>query len=448
MATQGPLLFCALVLVLSFSHCHGVKPSAMFSRHSFPPGFTFGAASAAYQYEGAAHLRGKSIWDTFTAKYPEKISDRSTGDVANDFYHKYKEDIQLLKFLGMNAFRFSISWTRVLPRLKPFVTLFHWDLPQALEDEYGGFLSPKIVDDYRNYVDFCFKQFGDRVKHWITLNEPFSYTYYGYSTGTFAPGRCSNYSGTCASGNSATEPYKVAHHLLLSHAAGVKLYKEKYQKSQKGIIGVTLVTHWLQSKHATAAGVKASHRALDFMLGWFLHPITYGEYPMTMQSLVGHRLPKFSAAESEMLKGSLDFLGINYYTSNYATTYASPVNTLELSWAIDGRLNLTTEKDGVNIGQPTPLSWLYICPWGIRKLMLYIKEHYSNPTIYITENGLATKNNASVPVKEALNDTLRITYHRGHLYYLSKVINYVDYKNGLKRYPKHSAYWFKKFLQK
>ncbi|XP_034680232.1 cyanogenic beta-glucosidase-like [Vitis riparia] len=152
-----PLLFCALVLVLSFAHCHGVKPSVMFSRHNFPPGFTFGAASSAYQYEGAAHLRGKSIWDTFTAKYPEKISDQSTGDVAIDFYHKYKEDIQLLKFLGMDALRFSISWTRVLPTgrvsggvskdgvqfynnvinellangLKPFVTLFHWDLPQA-----------------------------------------------------------------------------------------------------------------------------------------------------------------------------------------------------------------------------------------------------------------------------------------------------------------------------
>ncbi|KAL6311869.1 hypothetical protein AAG906_021566 [Vitis piasezkii] len=239
MATQGPLLFCSLVLVLSFAHCHGAKPSAIFSRRSFPPGFVFGAASSAYQYEGAAHEggKGRSIWDTFTAKHPEKISDGSTGN----------EDIKLLKFIGMDAMRFSISWSRVLPMnkegvkfynnvinellangLKPFVTLFHWDLPQALEDEYGGFLSRKIVDDYRDYVDFCFKQFGDRVKHWITLNEPYVFNYYGYSTGTYAPGRCSNYSGTCASGNSATEPYIVAHNLLLSHAAGVKLYKENY----------------------------------------------------------------------------------------------------------------------------------------------------------------------------------------------------------------------------
>lgn len=506
MATQGPLLFCSLVLVLSFAHCHGAKPTAIFSRRSFPPGFVFGAASSAYQYEGAAHEGGKgqSIWDTFTAKHPEKISDGSTGNVAIDFYHKYKEDIKLLKFIGMDAMRFSISWSRVLPSgrvrggvneegvkfynnvinellangLKPFVTLFHWDLPQALENEYGGFLSRKIVDDYRDYVDFCFKQFGDRVKHWITLNEPYVFNYYGYSTGTYAPGRCSNYSGTCASGNSATEPYIVAHNLLLSHAAGVKLYKEKYQNSQKGIIGVTLISAWFQTKYPTTAGVRASRRALDFMLGWYLHPITYGDYPVNMRSLVGHRLPKFSPLESEMLKGSIDFLGINYYTSYYATTSTSAVNMMELSWSVDGRLNLTTEKDGVNIGQPTPLGWLYICPWGIRKLMLYIKEKYNNPTIYITENGMATANNASVPIKEDLNDTLRTTFHRGHLYYLSKAIKegvnvkgyfvwsflddfewdsgfafrfglgYVDYKNGLKRHLKHSAYWFKKFLHK
>ncbi|CBI24926.3 unnamed protein product, partial [Vitis vinifera] len=317
MATQGPLLFCSLVLVLSFAHCHGAKPSAIFSRRSFPPGFVFGAGSSAYQYEGASHEggKGRNIWDTFTAKHPEKISDGSTGNVAIDFYHKYKEDIKLLKFIGMDAMRFSISWSRVLPSgrvsggvnkegvkfynnvinellangLKPFVTLFHWDLPQALEDEYGGFLSRKIVDDYRDYVDFCFKQFGDRVKHWITLNEPYVFNYYGYSTGTYAPGRCSNYSSTC------------------------------YQKSQKGIIGVTLISAWFQTKYPTTAGVRASRRALDFMLGWYLHPITYGDYPMTMRSLVGHRLPKFSPLESKMLKGSIDFLGINYYTSYYAT---------------------------------------------------------------------------------------------------------------------------------
>ncbi|GFP93126.1 beta-glucosidase 24 [Phtheirospermum japonicum] len=164
------------------------------------------------------------------------------------------EDVKLLKNLGLDTFRFSISWPRILPRGKlsggvnkegiafynnvinellangitPFVTIFHWDLPQALEDEYTGFLSPLIVDDFRDFSELCFKEFGDRVKHWITLNEPFIFTNGGYDggfLGNLAPGRCSS----CPKGNSATEPYIVAHHLLLSHAAAVQIYKEKYQ---------------------------------------------------------------------------------------------------------------------------------------------------------------------------------------------------------------------------
>ncbi|XP_044490041.1 beta-glucosidase 12-like [Mangifera indica] len=129
--------------------------------------------------------------------------------------------------------------------LQPFVTIFHWDLPQALEDEYGGFLSPRIVDDFRDFAEVCFKEFGDRVKHWITLNEPWTFSSYGYDSGFIAPGRCSKWvNAACQAGNSATEPYIVGHHLLLSHAAAVKLYKQKYQAIQKGKIGVTLVSHW------------------------------------------------------------------------------------------------------------------------------------------------------------------------------------------------------------
>nr|POE85716.1 beta-glucosidase 17 [Quercus suber] len=159
----------------------------------------------------------------------EKIADGSNGDVADDFYHRYKEDIKLMKKIGLDSFRFSISWSRILPSIKPFVTLFHYDPPQALEDEYGGLLSPKIVNDYRDYVDFCFKTFGDRVKHWVTLNEPNNLGVNGYTSGSFAPGRCSSYLGNCTAGNSATESYIVAHHLILAHGAAVKLYKDKYQ---------------------------------------------------------------------------------------------------------------------------------------------------------------------------------------------------------------------------
>ncbi|KAA8549627.1 hypothetical protein F0562_001355 [Nyssa sinensis] len=185
-----------------------------------PDDFIFGTASSAYQFEGAANEggRGPSIWDTFTQRHPGKMKDGGNGYLAVDSYHQYKEDVAILKKIGLDAYRFSISWPRVLPRgnlsggvnkegvkyynnlidellangIEPFVTLFHWDLPQALEDEYGGFLSSEIVKDFCDFAELCFWEFGDRVKHWITLNEPWSYSYGGYVTGTLAPGRGSS----------------------------------------------------------------------------------------------------------------------------------------------------------------------------------------------------------------------------------------------------------------
>ncbi|KAK2989212.1 hypothetical protein RJ640_020563 [Escallonia rubra] len=132
--------------------------------------------------------------------------------------------------MGLDAYRFSISWSRVLPRLESYVTLFHWDVPQALEDEYGGFLSPKIVDDFRDFANLCFQRFGDRVKHWITLNEPWTFAVTSYDYGTTAPGRCSAWrNNNCTGGNSGTEPYVVTHNQILAHAAAVKVYRTKYK---------------------------------------------------------------------------------------------------------------------------------------------------------------------------------------------------------------------------
>ncbi|KAL0456773.1 UNVERIFIED_CONTAM: Beta-glucosidase 12 [Sesamum latifolium] len=176
----------------------------------------------------------------------------------------------------------------------PFVTLFHWDLPQALEDEYGGFLKPDIIDDFRDFVELCFKKFGDRIKHWITINEPFIFANGGYDgdlVGSLAPGRCSS-RDKCSQGNSSTEPYIVAHHLLLCHAATVKLYKKKYQTIQMGEIGITLVSHWMEPYSGSRLNVEAAQRALDFMYGWFINPLVHGNYPRIMQSLIGNRLPK------------------------------------------------------------------------------------------------------------------------------------------------------------
>ncbi|KAG8363625.1 hypothetical protein BUALT_Bualt19G0041900 [Buddleja alternifolia] len=263
-----------------------------------------------------------------------KILDGSNGDVADDFYHMYKDDVKLMKDIGLDAFRLSISWSRILPSktvtiisITPFVTLFHWDLPQALEDEYMGFLSPFIVDDFRDFAEICFKEFGDRVKHWITVNEPFTFIngggYDGGFLGNLAPGRCSSWAN-CPEGNSAAEPYVAGHHLLLCHASTVKLYKEKYQATQKGEIGITLVTHWMVPYSNSILDIIAAQRALDFIFGWFLHPIGYGYYPIIMQAVVGNRLPRFTLEQTLMLKGSFDFLGLNYYTGNYASHIFSP----------------------------------------------------------------------------------------------------------------------------
>ncbi|XP_037496901.1 beta-glucosidase 17 isoform X2 [Jatropha curcas] len=474
------------------------------NRSSFPPGFIFGAGSSAYQSEGAALIdgRGPSIWDTFVREQSEKIKDRSTGDVADDFYHRYKEDIKLMKKIGLDSFRFSISWSRILPNgkisggvnqkgvdfynfivdelisngIQPLVTLFHWDVPQAIEDEYGGFLSSEIVDDYRNYADFCFKEFGDRVKYWVTINEPDIVGLKGYASGINAPGRCSSYIGNCTVGNSATEPYMVVHNMILSHAAAVKLYREKYQASQKGKLGITVSVRWMVPKYPTVSCRKAASTALDFSFGWVVHPLVYGEYPESMRDLVGTRLPNFTEEETEMVKGYFDFVGINYYTARYAEE-ATSYSSIYLSYTTDSRVNLTTEKNGIPIGPQAAPSWLYVYPKGIREILLYTKSKYNNIPIIVTENGMADPNNSSISINDALNDNLRIKYHFLHLSYLLEAIkdgvdvrgyyvwsflddfewelgytvrfgiNFVDYENGLKRYYKHSALWFKDFLQ-
>ncbi|OWM73464.1 hypothetical protein CDL15_Pgr026563 [Punica granatum] len=282
----------------------------------------------------------------------KKIADGSNGDVAVDQYHKYKEDVGIMKEMGLDAYRFSISWSRILPRIQPYVTLFHWDLPQTLDDEYGGFLSPRIVDDYRDFADFCFKEFGDRVKYWITFNKPWTYCNFGYATGSLAPGRCSAWQNlNCTGGDSGTEPYLVAHHLLLAHAAAVKLYKEKYETSQKGVIGITLVSHWFEPYSNSGKDRNAALRALDFMLGWALDPLIYGDYPYSMRSLAGSRLPKFSHEQSAIVKGSFDFNRMNYCTANYAKDAPQLGNT-NPSYTTDSGANLSTERNGVPIGAP------------------------------------------------------------------------------------------------
>ncbi|URE37082.1 beta-glucosidase [Musa troglodytarum] len=456
----GLLLPLSLLIVMVAAQEHTEQKAV--HRSSFPAGFIFGAASAAYQYEGAAAEgdRGPSIWDTFTHDHPEAIADRSTGDVAIDFYHRYEEDMGFLKYMGMDAFRFSISWSRILPNgslsggvnkegvdfynslindlldhgLQPFVTLFHWDLPQGLESQYQGFLSPRIVNGFRLHRDML-QGIRGPGKALITLNEPWSYCRLGYSEGTFAPGRCSPWAeGKCTEGDSAREPYLCAHYQLLSHAAAVKLYRRKYQATQKGMIGITLVTHWFVPYSNSKADEDAVSRALDFMFGWFMDPLTQGDYPFTMRAIVGHRLPRFNAKQSKMVQGSFDFIGLNYYTTYFADSI-SLLRRLNASYDSDSHTLQSGKRRGAPIGAQAASDWLFVYPKGIREALLRKVELCVR---WYWQEGVDVRGYFAWSLLDNFEWTSGYTVRFG--------IVYVDYRNGLKRYPKSSAHWFREVL--
>ncbi|KAI3965624.1 hypothetical protein MKX01_010581 [Papaver californicum] len=387
--------------------------------------FDTGTATSAYQVEGMAKKdgRGPSIWDAFVA-IPGNIANNATADVAVDQYHRYKEDVDIMKHLNFDAYRFSISWSRIFPYgtgkvnwrgvayynrlidymlqqgITPYANLYYYDLPYALEKKYKGLLSHNVVKDYADYADFCFKTFGDRVKNWMTFNEP---------------------RVIAALGDSSTEPYIVAHHLILSHAATVQRYRQKYQAKQKGRIGILLDITWYEHLTESKSDHRAAQRARDFHLGWFLHPVVYGEYPKSMQRIVASRLPKFTKSEINMVKGS-------HINKNQVEGYQ-----------LETHAGFAYERDGVPIGPQANSFWIYEVPWGIYKVLTYVKEHYGNPNVILSENGMDDPGNVTLP--KALHDTRRMNFYK------TFGIVYVDY-NNLKRYHKLSAYWFKTLLSR
>ncbi|KAJ9110602.1 hypothetical protein QFC22_006701 [Naganishia vaughanmartiniae] len=401
----------------------------------FPSDFYWGYATASAQVEGSIDVHGKglSIWDTFSAD-PSHSEDGGSTKVATDFFNKYQEDIDLMKSYGVNAHRMSLSWSRIIPQggkgdpinkegvqfyrkllkalldagITPFVTLFHWDLPQDLQDKYLGFLSKEIVADFENYARICFESFGDLVKHWFTINEPNIYSLLGHCFGKHAPGRSSDRQ-ISPEGDSYTEPFIVGHNLLLAHATSVKLYRDEFAE-QGGKIGLVINMNWGEPIDTSPENVFLAKQFMACTAGWFAEPITTGDYPQLMKDLKGHRLPSFTEEEKSLLKGSTDFLAINHYTTymiKKRTTAADPAD-MWTSFLPDIEPGFQ-DADGKDIGPLAGLSWVRPVPWGFGKLMQWAYDSYK-VDIYISENGVVCPNENELPREQAINDDFRIGY--------------------------------------
>ncbi|KAK8449178.1 hypothetical protein SEVIR_7G173000v4 [Setaria viridis] len=494
-AAGGMVVGLALFLL---AH-QGLLPCASaVDRGEFPENFLFGTSTSAYQIEGGylEGNKGLSNWDVFTHKQGT-VKDGSNGDSADDHYHRYMEDINLMHSLGVNSYRFSIAWTRILPRgrfgkvnpdgvafynaiidallqkgMQPFVTIYHFDIPHELDKRYGGWLSSEIQKDFGYFADICFKMFGDRVKFWITINEPNLFTKLSYMYGRYAPGHCSKPFGNCAFGNSSVETYIVGHNIILSHANAVHIYRKKYQVKQGGHIGINVCSRWYEPFHNTTADILAVERVLSFNGPWFLDPLILGEYPLEMRKILGSNLPEFTSKQKKKLQATkLDFIGLNHYTTSYLKDCIFSPCELD---PVEGEAQVLTsaERDGIFIGSPI----FYSVPYGMEKLVMYYKQRYNNTPIYITENGYAQASNSSMITKDFTNDTGRVDYLQGYLTFLASAIRkgadvrgyfvwslldnfewnsgytqrfglyHVDFKTQ-KRTPKLSAKWYREFLK-
>ncbi|VAH84129.1 unnamed protein product [Triticum turgidum subsp. durum] len=424
--------FSLLLLLLLLLAAHGVAAPALgFTRSDFPPDFVFGAATSAYQYEGAVAEDGRSpsIWDTFT--HVGKMPDKSTGDIASDGYHKYKDDVKLMADTNLEAYRFSISWSRLVPTgrgavnpkgleyynslinelvkhgIQIHVMLYHLDFPQVLDDEYGGWLSPRIVEDFTTFADVCFREFGDRVSYWTTIDEPNVGPIGSYDSGIFAPGRCSNPFGTtkCTVGNSTVEPYIAAHNMILAHASATRLYREQYQAVQNGVVGINVYSFWTYPLTNSTVDLEATKRYQDFMFGWTLGPLVFGDYPQVMKKNVGSRLPSFTKSQSEFVKGAIDFIGINHYYSVYVND--RPLKEGVRDYAADMSVYQRGSRTDPATSEYVPTVYPDD-PQGLQCVLQYLTEAYGSLPIYVQENGKASAN-------DILDDTDRVEYLKAYI---------------------------------
>ncbi|CAB3222974.1 unnamed protein product [Arctia plantaginis] len=434
-------------------------------RH-FPPQFLFGASSSAYQVEGAWEEDGKSlsIWDVAVHANPDMVQDGTTGDVSTDSYHLYQKDVQLAKELGLDFYKFSISWTRILPngfadkvnplgikyykllieellvnKIRPMVTMYHWDLPQNLQ-KFGGWSNPLIVGWFVDYAKVLFTSFGEKVKYWITINDPKAICVGGYGSTSQAP--MMNVSGIAE--------YICVKNVLLAHAKVYELYNKQFRKTCKGSIGISISFVWYEPASGSYDDHQAAEDARKFDWEYFAHPIfsSAGDYPEEVKNNVAvksaeqgfpkSRLPELSAAEVSLIKGSADFLGVNSYTTRLTYRDAS----------LDGMYPVPSFMDdqgAVLIKDPSwtqaASTWLQEVPWGFLKVLMAIKSLYDNPPVYITENGWSTSGN--------LLDEDRIHYLRAYLnVLLDAVFEGADIRGYSVRSLTDSFEWFQGYTEK
>ena len=386
-------------------------PSDIVAVRDAPDWFLWGAATAAFQIEGAARCDGKgpSIWDVFCAT-PGKTVRGETGDVTCDHVRRYREDVELMRRLNLGAYRFSVSWPRVMPRgrgarnpagldfydrlvdelcaadIEPVPTLYHWDLPAALRDELGGWAHPDSPGLFADYSGLVADRLGDRVRIWITLNEPWCVVDGGYFSGRHAPGMVDRELG-----------YRVGHNLLRAHAHAA----DRLRTGKHPAHSVTLAinsTYYFPASDA-APDVAAAERALLNFGGWFLDPVCLGDYPVVMRERLGNLLPAFTPEDRRLLQGSLDCIALNYYSSE-AVRYAAGKGPMEVQ--------SVPRSDWPQ----TAMGWSVV-PEGLHRLLVWVDERYGGLPIYITENGAAFKD---VPDERGyVDDPLRIDYLQRHL---------------------------------
>jgi beta-glucosidase len=436
---------------------------------TFPKGFIWGVATAAYQIEGAWNEDGKgeSIWDRFSHT-PGKIADGDTGDVACDHYHHWREDVALMKELGLHAYRFSVSWPRLLPEgrgrvnaagldfysrlvdalleatIEPFITLYHWDLPQALQDQ-GGWPARDTAEAFVEYADLVTRRLGDRVKHWITFNEPFVSAFVGYLEGRHAPGH-----------SDLDEALAAAHHLLLAHGWAVPVIRRNSPGAQGGI---TLNLSGQTPASPSVADRAAAWQQDGFVNRWFLDPLSARGYPADIVQHYGNPMDFVQAGDLEAIAAPLDFLGVNYYTRGVVRS--SVVREAE-----------NAPRTVFSNPERTEMGW-EVYPEGLYEMLGRVHFDYRFPALYITENGAAYPD--QIGPDGQVDDPLRGAFLKEHLEAAARAIEagvplhgyfawslmdnfewahgyskrfgliYVDYQTQ-RRVLKTSAHWYRRVI--